>query len=183
MDLNSILQSQIGKSPIGGDTAAPDPDSVANMFRQQQPAQIAKRNNLPVTGGGASAPGPSHANTVAGLMHFAVVERAFHKITRNPKYGKENVRPDVWEEVAKLVGERFFSIPQAMELMKGFPSDPVDQKSWVEKAYNQMQAARLALLQHRSQQAQLEDPSVPQEEYNPDNHSTHVSGLMSKYKR
>jgi hypothetical protein len=74
---------------------------------------------------------------------------AYASILRDPDVGKTDANPMFVEAMAKLLGDGMMSLPQTMNLMKSFPSDPLGQRQWLQQHYVQDRKAMVAtLMQH-----------------------------------
>lgn len=100
------------------------------------------------------APQPSYEQTVAAIRHMGAFQRGWQQILETPNIGKADVRGPFVEMMADLMGEGFITLPQSMTLMKTFPSDPLQQRKWVEEHLQRDEQASVMILQHYAAAAQ-----------------------------
>ena len=132
----------------------------------------------------AAVPAPTHAQTVAALRHFSLINDALEPLLRNPELGRADVRPSVIDAVTKLVGDRILTPQEAVKQLNQFPDRPFDQKRALALLYSQNLQAEMAVLQHH-RQAFVGTGHLPTEATlhsdNSDNHISAMSGLMTHY--
>ena len=156
---------------------------------QQRPEQPMGGNPLariaPQMGGQQQQPPvPTRAQTTAAVHHFSAIQQALKPILKNPKLGKENIRPDVLDAGSKLIGSKILSLPELMNQISEFPSDPLDQKARVQKIYTDAQNAEASVLDHYG--AALAAGKLPSDggpEYQSSDHASHMDSLLGAYKR
>jgi hypothetical protein len=168
-DFDSILQQQAGNASTSD--GANNPSTQSPMPQGGGLGSIMQR-----------IPEPTHAETVAGLTHLTAIENGLITILNSPKCGRENIRPDAYNEASKLTGKGHWSIPQAMNELQGFPESPIDQRRFIERKLMQVQAARNILLMGRARAAQNESPLMTMvgAGYSADTHHQHKANLMAK---
>lgn len=117
---------------------------------------------------------------IAGLHHLQSFSREFAPLLKNPKLGKANIRPKIFDAAATLIGAGIFTVPEVINGIKDLPDDPVDQKKWLEvKLINAQQAEQKLIADYIAQgPGQDEGP-----DWSMDNHKDHVTGLLGSYKR
>jgi len=116
------------QSPLFGQQAQP-------QGGQQQPQQ---------------PPAPNHAQTVAGLRQIAFFQKRWKELLDDPDVGTKNIRPAILEVLADTLSDGYASLPQILNTMKSLPSDPLQQKQWLEKHYADDEKAEGMLLQHHA---------------------------------
>ena len=151
-DTDAMKNQSSGLGAFGGD-APPMPQGLL------QPQSPQRSQLLDLAGGqlqaqqGQQTPPPSidHHQAVTMLRHFDEIEKQMTKLSKNPKLGKENIRPDVFSAAADLLAKGFMTLPQLMNEIKTVPNDPSDQKLWVGRVLRNAQAARLQIMDdHRT---------------------------------
>lgn len=171
---------------MGGPPPAPQPDPN-NPNQVNGGAMGGMGNAFPQSGapqGGPvqQRPAPSHAQTVATLLHLHAFEQMYRGLAAMPELGKNNIRPKIIDGVVNLVSERFISAGQAAQLMGGVPDDPPEQKKWVMQHFAKDRAAEAILLAHHAQGSPEgigydETPMAGR----PDDHLGAMGGMMTMY--
>lgn len=136
-------------------------------------------------------PQPSLEQTMAALHHFDAMIKQFQPVMNDPDIGKKSIRPKMLDVLASLMGSRVIKLPTAMSVIKDFPTDPREQKSWVQRLLKQNMMARENVIGHfraqgpMQQQPQQEgqSPAMPGHQWSADSHEEHMKGLMGHYGR
>lgn len=117
---------------------------------------------------------------IAGLHHLNAFKTEFAPLLNNPKTGKANIRPKIFDAAATLIGANIFTVPEVINGIKDLPDDPLDQKKWLETKLMNVQQAEQKLIQDYIAQGpgQEEGP-----DWSMDSHKDHMTGLMGSYKR
>lgn len=163
---------------------APNPQQPASQGPLSAPLATQPMGSQPGPPNGQQAappPPPSHAQTVAALRHFHLVEGALTGLLKNPDCGKTDIRSEVIDSVTKLVSKGVTTPAEAVRTLSQFPDKPFDQKKAIEGLFSQVvqaQASVLAMHQHGAANGMPMDQSAP----NPDDHQSAVSGLMAQFK-
>ena len=131
-------------------------------------------------------PAPNHAQTVAGLRQIGFFQQRWGELLKDPDLGVKNVRPMILDVLADTLADGYASLPQSLNTMKTLPSDPLEQKQWLEKHYSDDEMAMTALLQHHA----AANPGVsdwPTEQakmtaQKPPDHLSMISALNAHYK-
>lgn len=144
--LNSLVTQQPNQEPPklqGGDT--------------QQPSGL---QGLVGQGQGAASPmqAPSHQETVALLQHMSAFRRRWAAMLKDPEIGTKDMRGDVQDMMADMMADDYASLPEVMGLLKTVPTNPLEQKQWIEKhIQNDDQAMRMVLEHHAAAAGPLGD--------------------------
>lgn len=130
-----------GPAPAAPTSApAPSPNALASLLQGGAgPGQLPQR------------PTPNHQQTVAALVHLQAVQKAMDGLSRLPGLGKENIRPEIFDATADLMGQGMFTLPQVMNEIKAIPADPPGQKQWVLQHLQQISAAQKQILMDHAQ--------------------------------
>lgn len=138
-------------------------------------AQLAPQQQQP-----PPQPAPTHAQTVAAVHQFGQIKQSMVPILDDPNLGLKNIRPKLLDSFSKLLASKTLTLPEIMKAVKALPDDPVQQKQFVEKIYNDNDKAQMLVLGHHAmgpQQPQGQEP----EQWSPDNHQDQMAGLMQQY--
>lgn len=157
---------------------------LANQQRPEQAGGGLSRIAPPMGGQQQQPPAPTRAQTTAAVQHFSEIQRALKPVLSNPKLGKENIRPEVLNAGSLLLGSKVLSLPELMNQISDFPSDPLEQRARVQKIYSDAQNAQASVLDHFG--AALAAGKLPPEggpEYQADDHAGHMDSLLGQYKR
>lgn len=127
---------------------SPEPPDV------QGTSGTGKDSGLPMQQGGAPQAGsfqmPNHQETAAVLQHISAFDRQWRDILGDPDIGKGSVRGRILDAMADLMGDGYCSLPQTMSLLKSLPTDPLEQKQWLEQHIQNDEKAMVAVLQHHA---------------------------------
>jgi hypothetical protein len=132
-------------------------------------------------GPAAPPPPPSHQQTVAALRHFGAISSECASLLADPDCGKTDVRSKVIDGVTKLVSEGIATPADAVRELASFPDRPFEQKKWLEAYMTRSDQAATAVLAHH--QMAPPQPGTPQGDYDPENHSQIMQGLISQYQQ
>ena len=111
----------------------------------------------------------SHEHAMALLDHLHGMEKKFRALMDDPGTGKKSIRPKMHEMLSDMMGQRLMTLPQAMEVLNSFPTDPFQQRNWLGKKMKETVRAEQMLLQEQIAQrqqsgadfsAQLQSPSA-----------------------
>jgi len=138
-------------------------------------ALTAPANQMP-----AQAPAPNHAQTVAALRHFSMIDKQLKALLNNPNLGKVDIRKSVIDSVTTLVGDRILSPTQAVQQMTSFPDKPFEQKQWLTNLATQNAAAEVAVLGHHGK-AFAGQPDQPIPQNVEDSHMDTMAGMMADH--
>lgn len=184
-------------APSGG---AQDPGAgVASALTASQPMPQGLPGGGPAAGlmapqqaGPQQGPQPpqqrptiSHAQTVATLNHLQAFQSQFKRLAKNPKLGKENIRPEIFNATADLIGEGWITLPQVMNEIKSLPIDPPGQKKWVmQHLANTMVARSQILADHAASNPPMPSMADQQARYVPKSnaHADLMSEVARNYK-
>ncbi len=141
-------------------------------------------------GGGAPQGGqmqpPSHHETVAILDHISAYDRHWRELLEDPDIGVSSIRKRVYDVMADLMNDDYATLPQTLQLLKSFPTEPLEQKQWLEKHIQTDEQAMRAVLDHHAQGSpppgSFQDEMAAQGEA-PGERSDLVNGAMARYKK
>lgn len=159
--------------PPAAPTSAPAGSPLAGLLAQQQ-------------GQPQQKPAPNQQQTVAALMHLTAVQKEMEKLSNLPGIGKENIRPEIFDTTAELMGRGLFTLPQVMNEIKTIPSDPPGQRNWVMTHLRNVVLAQKQILADHAQafpgtgDAQGEVAASAQP-YDPDSHADLMKSLATHY--
>lgn len=125
----------------------------------------------------APPPPPTRAQTVAAVHHFGQIKQAMTPIMADPNLGKSNIRPKVMDSFSKLLMSKVLSLPEIMKAVKSLPEDPVEQKKFVDKIYQDNDKAQQMVLQQHAMSPQPDQA----DEWSQDGHANHMASLMKNY--
>src|SRR5690242_728121 len=126
--LSSLMMQPSGSNPPQeqGSSGSGDANPLAGLLRQGSPSGGAQ--------GGTMKP-PSHHETVALLQHINFFALRWGEMLKDPEVGEKNMRGPVMDLMADALGDGYASLPQVMSLLKTLPTDPLEQKQWIEQHY------------------------------------------------
>lgn len=136
-------------------------------------------------GQGPAMQGPSHQETTALLQHLSFFRRRWQAMLDDPEVGEKNMRPEVYELMADTLADEYASLPEVMGLLKTLPTNPLEQKQWIEGHVQQDDKAMAAVLQMHA--ANQPPPGAWQDEMAQvgdmgDNRAALVSGAVTRFK-
>ncbi len=128
--------------------------------------------------------GPSHQETKALLQHLSFFRRRWQAMLNDHEVGTKNMRPEVYELMADALSDDYASLPDVMGLLKTMPTDPLEQKQWIDGHVQQDEKATQAVLQMH---AAANPATGPYEEEaaklgKPGERADLVSGAVSRFK-
>ena len=159
------VPSQAGPQPAAP-TSGPAQNPLAALLRQRA-APIQK-------------PAPTHAQTVAALMHLSAVQEMLG-LTQLPELGKANIRPEIYDATAELMAQGLVTLPQVMTEIRNIPADPPGQRTWVTTHLRNIALAKEQILSDHAQafpgngDVQSEMASIPPQ----DQSVSHVDNMKS----
>lgn len=164
--------------------AANTSNPLSDQARPEQGSNPLSRIAPPMGGQPQPMPTPNKAQTVAAVKRLSAVQAALREVLDDKNIGKANVRPVLLDQASKLIGSRLMSLPETMQILQTFPEDPIEQKEWTAKAYNQAERAEAFLLDaHGSAIAAGKLPPDGGQAYDPVNHDKHFQEMLGHFKR
>ncbi len=174
--LNSLVATPGSSQPPeqqGGSGSAPA-SSLQSLMQQGGQQQ---------QGGGQMRP-PSHQETTAVLDHIMAFHTRWMEMLKDPEVGTKNMRPAVMDMMADMISDDYASLPQVMGLLKTMPTEPLEQKQWIEQHVQNDMQGMAAVLDHHAQgrgppgdfQTEMAQASEPGDR------SQLVNGLIGRYK-
>ena len=167
-------------SAQGGPPPAPNPQPQAIMGAQGTPMGPGGPPAAP-QGQPMPPPAPSHQQTVAALRHFSAIEKELTELLKNPDLGKSDLKSAIIDGTTKLVADGILTAASAVTELGTVPEKPFDQKKWLEHHFVQTLQAANAVLSHHA--AAFSGQQVDTTPASPDDHQSHMAGLMSNYAR
>ena len=140
------LNALIGQPQGGG---SPPAQTGSSGSAETSPLQGAIQQGGP-QGQGGPPPAPDHKTTVAAIRHINAFDQRWRALLADPGIGTKSIRPKVYEVMADLMGDGYCTLPQSLTLLKSFPTDPLEQKQWLEKHVAQDEKAIEVLLDHHA---------------------------------
>ncbi len=177
--LNNLVSPQQSDAPPEqqGASGTADSSSLQSLMGQQG-GQGAPQ-------GGQMQP-PSHHETVAILNHISAYDRHWRELLEDPDVGVSSVRKKLYDVMADLMNDDYATLPQTLQLLKSFPTEPLEQKQWLEKHIQTDEQAMRAVLDHHAQGSpppgSFQDEMAAQSEA-PGERSDLVNGAMARYKK
>ena len=128
-----------------------------------------------------------HATAAAGLRHLAEFSRHWREIMQEPGFGTKDIKGSILEMMADVMGDGLVTLPQVMDLLKRLPTQPLQQRQFVEQHYKQDQQAQMILMERYAQQAGPGGPweqeqAKMQQSSNRDNHVATMERLVGHFK-
>lgn len=162
---------------MGGSPPPPNPDAGAgNALQQGAPQQPQQPQQAP-------AP-PTHEQTVAALRHFDAIRGELKVLLSNPSLGKSDLKSQIIDGTTKLVSERMMSPSDAVIQLSKTPTDPLQQRKWLQQLMQQTMQAEAAIVDHhRNTNLGSGDWATEAQKHNtnPDNHMQDMAALMANY--
>jgi hypothetical protein len=175
-NLNQLVGQPQSDSPPEqqGTSGTADNSSLQSLMGQKQ------------GGGGAPMAPPSHHETVAILDHISAYDRRWRELLEDPDIGVTSVRKHIYDIMADLMNDDYATLPQTLQLLKSFPTEPLEQKQWLEQHIQTDEQAMRAVLDHHAQgmppPGSFEQEMAAQGEA-PAERSELVKGAMARYKK
>jgi hypothetical protein len=163
-------------NPLETGMVSPPAPNQNNGNALQQGAAQQQPQNAP--------PPPTHAQTVAALRHFDAVKGELAPLLANPALGKSDLKSQIIDGVTKLVSERMMKPADAVIQLSQVPTDPLQQRKWLQTQMAQaMQAENAIVEHHRNTNMGSGDWATESQQHNtnPDNHLQDMSALQSNY--
>lgn len=128
-------------------------------------------------------PAPDHQQTASAVYHLSEFQRKYKKLLSDPEIGRKNMRPEMLEMMADVLGEGLATLPQIMSQVKDFPTEPLQQKQYLEKHYQQAKMASVAILQHHAAAFPRTgaEPMPPPANVGGDDHHAVLGGMMGAH--
>lgn len=154
----------------------------------QNGLQNGQQQGQPAASPGAPQPAapapPTHEQTVVALRHFHAIIGEVQDLLKDPETGKFDMKSRIIDGVTKLVSERMISPAQAVVQLSQVPSDPLEQRKWLQTQLQQAVTAANAVVDHHAaghdgtldfaQEGQAQGP-------HPDQHMGHMAALGANY--
>lgn len=153
---------------------------------QNPPQQNALQQGGPTQGAPQAAPAPpTHEQTVSALRHFHAVIGEIQSILKDPATGKSDQKSKIIDGTTKLVSERMLSPAQAVMQLSQVPTDPLQQRKWLQTMLAQTaQSANVILDHHAMGSPGTLDSSVEHARStipSKDDHMNHMTALGANY--
>jgi hypothetical protein len=135
-----------------------------------------------VQGGGGqqgAQQGPSRQETAALLQHMNFFRQRWAAMLKDPEAGTRNMRSEVYELMADALSDDYASLPDVMGQLKTLPTDPLEQKQWIEEHVQKNDKAMLMLLQHHAVAGQQQEQEMAPSDQD---RSALVSGAVKRLK-
>lgn len=132
----------------------------------------------------APLPPPTHEQTVAALRHFDAIKGELTTLLKDPAAGRSDLKSKIIDGVTKLVSERILSAPQAVQQLAQVPSDPLQQRKWMQTMLTQAVQAEQGIVEHhRNTNLGSGDWATEAQKHNtnPDDHMEHMKALNANY--
>jgi hypothetical protein len=149
-DMASLLSKPMAPTPADGDAQGQGGSGGPSPGPQGGAAPGLAGLMGGASGGGAGPPAPTYQQTVSAVRHMARLERDFRGILAEPNIGKTDVKGPFIDVMADLMGEGFSTLPQVLDMMKQFPTNPLEQRQWLEQQVSNNERAQVALLQQHA---------------------------------
>ena len=152
--VSSIIQqpAQAAAPPQQQGGSGTSDQSSAQAFAQ--PGGSAPPGGIPQAGAPQPPPPPTHQETVAALQHITAFDKRWKDMLADPGAGTQSLRTKFYDATADLMGDGYCTLPQVLSLLKTFPSDPLEQKQWLQKHIQTDETAMTTLLAHHAMGAQ-----------------------------
>ncbi len=126
----------------------------------------------------------SHQEATALLQHISFWRRRWATMLEDPEVGEKNMRPEVYDLMADVLSDDYASLPEVMGLLKTLPTEPLEQKQWIEGHMQSDDQQMQLVLQHYAQNGPVEDVNTARAQLDePDqDRSALVSGAVSRMK-
>jgi len=133
-------------------------------------------------------PAPTMEQTVAAMMHFDRQRELLGDILKLPEIGKRDIKKNIYQAAATLLGEGYTGLKDIMPVLKTIPTDPSDQYKWVKQHYDQaLQAQRQVFGDHvrafPNPGGDWKAAAAAMPKHDHSKHQDHMAGLMAHYGR
>ena len=122
---------------------------------------------------------PTHEQIAAMLDHLGAFQQEWMRLLKIPDIGKKDVKGDIMETMADMMGDQYVTLAQVMNQLKDLPTTPLGQKQWIQENMQKAEQATVMLLQqarrYRRRHRQELKPSRER------NHQDMISGAMKYY--
>jgi len=133
----------------------------------------------------APPPPPTHEQTVAALRHFDAIKGELTVLLKDPAAGRSDLKSKIIDGVTKLVSERILSAPQAVQQLAQVPSDPLQQRKWMQTMLAQTVQAEQGIVEHHRNtnlgSGDWATEAAQHHNTNPDEHMEHMKALSANY--
>ncbi len=102
----------------------------------------------------------SHQEATALLQHISFWRRRWAAMLEDPEAGEKNLRPEVYDLMADVLSDDYASLPEVMGLLKTMPTEPLEQKQWIEGHVQSDDQQMQQVLQHYAQNGPVEDANT-----------------------
>lgn len=174
---------------LGSLIQQPNPAQEPEQQGTNEQSPLSAQSGTPQPQGGQQPmqpPAPNHAQTVAGLRQMGFFQKRWGELLKDPDLGTKNVRPEIIDVLADTLSDGYASMPQVLNIMKGLPSDPLQQKQWIEKHYADDQKAMAMLLAHHAAAnpgvADWPTEQAKMAQSKPPDHLKTIASLQAHYK-
>ncbi len=128
----------------------------------------------------------SHQEATALLQHISFWRRRWAAMLEDPEAGEKNLRPEVYDLMADVLSDDYASLPEVMGLLKTMPTEPLEQKQWIEGHVQSDDQQRQMVLQHYAATApppgKWQDEMAKAGDGQDQDRSALVSGAVSRMK-
>src|SRR5262245_20185647 len=121
-DMASLLSQPSQATPPAADPSQRDAQESQNSIQAMM--QVAQT-------------GQTLPNELVGtaLSHMAEFQRKWRRVLDTPDIGKVDIKGPFITAVSQLMGDQYITLPQALNMLKSFPEDPLGQRQWVSDHY------------------------------------------------
>ena len=167
---------------------ATPPEADPQQSGQQQQGPQSLQNLMQENPGAAMEPGadgrpaPNFQMTIAALKHMRMFANEWEKLLKIDDIGKVDIKGEFIKGMATLMGERIVTLPQTLQMMKGFPDNPLQQRQWVQEHYARDRAAKAMIMQQHARAFPIPDHSQPGLKNGYD-HAGMMTDLVQHYKK
>jgi hypothetical protein len=149
-DMASLLSKPMAPTPADSDAEGQGGSGMGSGGGQAgaPPGLAGLMGGAP--GGSAGPPAPTYQQTVSAVRHMARLERDFRGVLAEPNIGKADVKGAFIDVMADLMGHGFSTLPQVLDMLKKFPTNPLEQRKWLEQQVASNEQAQAALLQQHA---------------------------------
>lgn len=134
-DMASLMSQPMAASPPGEDAEQQQRGLQGLMQQGGQGAQ-------------GGPPQPNYQQTTAALRHLWEFQKHWQQVMKTPNFGKADLKGPMIDMLADLMGDGYVTLPQTLQMLQDFPTNPLQQRQFVEQHFAQDKKAEDALLQH-----------------------------------